>query len=157
MYVLQFELDEKGQERIFLAKPILKSDDCLIILANDRMLDWAREFLHDRVLVMDKTFGLNHLGYSVLAMLVLDESGGGLPVTFAIMKSEKSSSFEAVLRAFDAAVNAGRAASEYLKPAAVLFDNSDAEQLGARYRTAGSTDAVLLNIQNRSHNTRFLV
>jgi hypothetical protein len=61
---LQYERDGE-MERIFLIEPLLQADDVLIVMANDSMLDWARKFVHGRVLVMDTTFGLDRLGYSL--------------------------------------------------------------------------------------------
>jgi hypothetical protein len=125
---LQYERDVE-MERIFLIEPLLQADDVLIVMANDSMLDWARKFVHGRVLVMDTTFGLDRLGYSLCALMTIDDQGKGLPVALSIMKWETTESFERILRSFDEAVNINRDASERIVPAAIMTDDSGAERV----------------------------
>lgn len=129
---MQYGQDGSSEPRIFLAEPVINNEqDCLIILANDQMMKWAREFVPGRVLVMDTTFGTNRYGFSLLVMLAVDERGKGLPVCFAIMMHEDAASFEKVLQVFKQALNEGGEGSSNLQPASILTDDSAANQKAA--------------------------
>jgi hypothetical protein len=82
---------------------------------------------------MDTTFGLDRLGYSLCALMTIDDQGKGLPVALSIMKRETTESFERILRSFDEAVNINRDASERIVPAAIMTDDSGAEQAASRF------------------------
>lgn len=100
MHLLQYLLDGiEGHERIFAGMPVL-TDDVVITLCTDTMLDWARSFLHNGPLMMDSTFGTNKVGCSLFIVLTMSPFGSGLPVCYFIAKREPTDSIATGLRQF---------------------------------------------------------
>lgn len=151
---MQHAMDKDGSvEPWFLTEPRY-GENLVIPLANETMLQWARKFVGGRVLVMDTTFGTNIKGYSLLALLAIDDSGSGLPVALALLRKEDESSFAFVLEALDKRLNPGaplqhRHAADttphtapVCRPAAVLMDDSNAEQAAAKCASSTKNDSA---------------
>jgi hypothetical protein len=125
---LQYHLDGEGDfECFFAAKPIL-AGDVVIVLCSPQMREWAHKYMHDRVMLMDSTFGTNKHGYSLFAIMAASDQGTGVPVCFMITKSESTESIATALEQFRNFLDDGRAEDKLIRPATTLTDDSDAEQ-----------------------------
>jgi hypothetical protein len=132
--VMQHCLDgQAGFESIFAAKPIL-TGNVTIVLCTQTMRDWARMYVPGRVLIMDSTFGVNHLGYSLFAIMAVGHNGAGLPVAFMITKTETAENISTGLKQFrDFMDEETSAADRLVRPSATLTDDNTAEQNALRH------------------------
>ena len=120
---------------MFLSQPVLEGGEngrCNIVFAAPDQLDWALQYMPKRPLLTDTTFGTNKLGYSLLTALVIDDHGCGLPVVWAIIRSENEQEFEHSFSAFKNAMHSKSAESD---PGTLMTDCSNAEKNGLRYDT----------------------
>jgi hypothetical protein len=131
---LQYHLDGHGGfEHIFAAEPIL-TGEIVIVLCAPFMREWARQYMHGRVLVMDSTFGTNKHGYSLFAILAVGHHGNGVPLGFMITKSESTEAITAALKQYRSFLDSGTVPpAPVIRPKTTLTDDSDAEQNALGY------------------------
>jgi hypothetical protein len=139
--VMQYCMDGQADfNSIFAAKPIL-TGDVTIVLCTRTMRDWAQKHIPGRVLIMDSTFGVNRLGYSLFTVMAVGHNGAGLPVAFMITKTETAENISTGLKQFrDFLDEKTPSAHLAVRPSTTLTDDSTAEQNALGY------DAMLVQL-----------
>jgi hypothetical protein len=149
-HAVQYHHCEDGlREQVFVCKPILQPDRTNIVLANKTMLEWAEQFLTNRVLIMDTTFGVNRLGYPLLVVMAVDEHGCGLPICFAILKHQSELEFHHALSQLDMKLNRD-CNSALIKPASYMTDCDKAEINALKCVSIPQRSKVMRYIENCS-------
>jgi hypothetical protein len=136
VHAMQHCLDgQAGFASIFAAKPILIGD-VTIVLCTPAMKQWARKYIPGRVLIMDSTFGVNQLGYSLFALMAMGHQGQGVPVAFMITKTETTENITTGLKQLRCFFDEGTTTEDppaAVRPSTTLTDDSTAEQNALGY------------------------